>query len=142
MIVKVKGKGVKLSGKWCFKGEEAEIDEVEYEKNKEYVDIIKEDVKEPQIPQVPNKNDQDEEEVQLQELREKAKGLGIKNAHLMKKENLEKLIAEKEAPLFGAMKEENSDENHEDTNLDENKDGSDKNVGSNEDTTGETNPQE
>lgn len=128
MIVKVKGKGVKLSGKWCFKGEEAEIDEVEYEKNKEYVDIIKEDVKEPEIPQVPNKNDQDEEEIQLQELRAKAKKLGIRNSHLMGKEKLEQAIAEKEAPLFGEKKEEETD-----TNADNNE---------NDNPTGEENPQE
>lgn len=127
MIVKVKGKGVKLSGKWCFKNEEAEIDEVEYEKNKEYVDIIKEDVKEPQIPQVPNNNDQDEEEIQLQELRTKAKALGIKNAHLMKKENLEKLIAEKENPLSDANDGKKSDNT--DTKPDTTADGSDINDG-------------
>lgn len=139
MIVQVKGKGVKLSGKWCFKGEEAEIDEIEYEKNKEYVDIIKEDIKEPQIPQVPNQNDQDEEEIKLQELRTKAKELGIRNYHLMGKDKLEAAIAEKEAPLFGTKKEENPDEN---LNPDKNEGGSDTNVDGNEDKTGEENPQE
>lgn len=143
MIVKVKGKGVKLSGKWCFKGEEAEIDEVEYEKNKEYVDIIKEDVKEPQIPQVPNKNDQDEEEVQLQELRAKAKELRIRNYHLMGKEKLEQAIAEKSVD----EKTDNPDEKINNTDVDNDNtesDVDDTNDGDNDegDATGEGNPQE
>lgn len=38
--VKVKGVGVKLAGKWSFKGDVVEITSEEYEKNKEYVDVI------------------------------------------------------------------------------------------------------
>lgn len=94
MLVKVKGKGVKLNGKWCYKGEMAEIDEIEYEENKKFLDII-EDEEGPKLPQVPGKPDEDDED-ELQELRLKAKELGIRNYHLMGKEKLELAIAEKE----------------------------------------------
>ena len=40
--VRVKGPGVKLKNKWCYIGDEAIIDEQEYEKNKEYIDVIEE----------------------------------------------------------------------------------------------------
>lgn len=105
MIVRVKGKGVKLSGKWCYKNDEAVIDEVEYQENKDFIDIIK-DEEGPKLPQVPNKDEKDPEEKELLELRAKAKELGIKNSHLMKKENLENAIAEKTAPMFGTKIDE------------------------------------
>jgi len=141
MLVKVKGKGVKLNGIWTFKGEEAVIDEKQYEKNKEFVDIIQ-DEEGPKLPQIPNKDDEEPAEKELQELRAKARELKIRNAHLMKKESLEAAIAEKEAPLFGAKQDKNPEENQEET--DKNSDGTDTNVGSNDegDATGESNPQE
>ena len=40
--VRVKGEGVKLANRWCFINDEAIIDLEEYERNKEYVDIIEE----------------------------------------------------------------------------------------------------
>lgn len=137
MLVRVKEKGVKLSGKWCYKNDEREIDEVEYEKNKDFVDIIKEDIQE-QIPQVPGEDDKDPEEIELQELRAKAKELGIRNYHIMKKENLEKAIAEKEKST-----DENPDENNTDVDNEETEVG-DTNVGDNAEgeATGEGNPQE
>lgn len=46
--VRVKGPGVKLANRWCYINEEAIIDDLEYEKNKQYVDII-EEIKEPEI---------------------------------------------------------------------------------------------
>lgn len=141
MLVKVKGKGVKLNGIWKYKDETAEISDEEYEANKEYVDIL-EDEETSQLPQIPNKDDEDPAEKELQELKAKARELGIRNAHLMKKESLEAAIAEKEAPLFGAKLDENTEENPEET--DKNTDGTDTNVGGNDegDTTGESNPQE
>lgn len=51
MIVKVKGVGVKLAGKWCFKNQTAEISKEEYENNKEYVEIIQKDIEEPKNPE-------------------------------------------------------------------------------------------
>lgn len=45
MIVKVMGAGVKLAGKWRFKGETAEINKEEYERNKDFVEIMEEDRK-------------------------------------------------------------------------------------------------
>lgn len=119
MLVKVKGKGVKLNGVWKYKNEEAEIDEIEYEENKEFLDII-EDEEGPKLPQVPGKPDEDNEN-ELQELRAKAKELGIKNYHLMGKEKLELAIEEKEAPLFSAKTvstNENSNTNLDDSNND------------------------
>lgn len=97
--VRVKGEGVKLANRWCFINDEAIIDEATYENNKEFVDII-EDEEIEQLPEIPNEDEKDDEEIELQELRLQAKELGIKNAYLMKKEKLEKLIAEKEAPMF------------------------------------------
>ena len=38
--VRVKGTGVKLANKWCYIGDEDTVDEQEFEKNKEYVDVI------------------------------------------------------------------------------------------------------
>lgn len=108
MLVRVRGKGVKLNGKWCYKNDEAVIDEVEYENNKDFVDIIDDEEIE-QLPEIPNEDEKDDEEIELKELKTKAKELGIKNAHLMKKETLEVLIAEKEAPMFGE-KSDNNDE--------------------------------
>lgn len=132
MKVKVKGKGVKLNGIWIYKGEEAIIDEEQYEENKEFVDII-EDEEGPQLPQVPGKEDEDNKE-ELQELRAKAKELGVRNAHLMGKEKLELAIAEKEK----STDENNTDVDNEETEV------GDTNVGDNAEgeATGEGNPQE
>ena len=140
MLVKVKGKGIKLNGKWCYKNEEVIIDEAEWEENKEYVDIIKDEEAE-KLPQVPDKNDKDPEEIELLELRKKGKELGIKNAHFMGKEKLEQLIQEYENKKEEVSEDENTDgqnENTEDEDTDETKDGSDTDVGSN----GESQPQE
>lgn len=112
MIVRVKGRGVKLSGRWYFKNQEAEIDEKEYEANIEYLDIIKGEKEDHELPQVTGLDD--EEEKILNDLREKAKSLKIKNAHLMGKEKLEIAIAEAEAPMFGAKND--GDANVEDNN--------------------------
>lgn len=136
MLVKVKGKGVKLSGKWCYKNEEAEINEVEYEENKEYLDIVKEDKNTPEIPQIPGPDDKDDEELKLKELRAKAKELGIRNSHLMGKEKLEELIAEKAAPMFGTKTDENNEED--DAKLKN----TDENPESNDGDNGKDNPQE
>lgn len=145
MKVKVREEGIKLNGVWKFKGEETVIDEEQYERNKNFLNII-EDEEGPKLPQIPSKEDEEpkqsdvqntednedaederSEEEMLMELRMKAKELGIKNYHLMGKEKLETAIAEKEAPLFG-------------TTPDEENDGTDTDVGSNAETT-ETNPE-
>ena len=136
MLVKVRGKGVKLNGIWKYKNEEAEISETEWEENKEYVDIIKDDEGE-KLPQVPNKNDKDPEEKELIELRKKGKELGIKNAHFMGKEKLEQLIQEYENKKDEVSDDGAKGEKSENTE-DETKDGSDTDVGSN----GESTPQE
>lgn len=91
--VRVKGEGVKLANKWCFIGDEVIIDEEEYEKNKEYVDVI-EVIEETKAGGNPNSEEDDtgvgdnSEDEELEALREKAKELGIKNIHNMKKETL------------------------------------------------------
>lgn len=58
--VKVNGPGVKLANKWCYIGDEAIIDEEEYERNKEYVDVI-EEIEEPQTEQEKNEENPEEE---------------------------------------------------------------------------------
>lgn len=138
MKVKVKGKGVKLSGKWCFKNEEVEIDEAEYEKNKEYVAIIKEDTQEPLIPEIPG------EDIKLEELkllREKGKKLEIKNAHVMGKEKLEQLIKEKEAELSETEKETSQDTNTEQDSTETEQDTNLENSNEEEKTEKEQNPE-
>ena len=140
MLVRVKGKGVKLNGIWKYKNEETEIDETEWEENKEYVVIIKDDEGE-KLPQVPDKNDKDLEETEIFELRKKGKELGIKNAHLMGKEKLEQLIHEyenKKEKVSKDGKKDGENKNTEDGKKDKTKDGSDIDVGSN----GESTPQE
>lgn len=143
MKVKVKEEGIKLNGTWKFKGEEAVIDEEQYEKNKDYLDII-EDEEGPKLPQVPGKNDEDNE-TELQELRAKAKELGIRNYHLMGKEKLELAIAEKEKNTNKNTDEDNIDKDNTDVDDDKTEsDVGDANVEDNTegDTTREDSPQE
>lgn len=104
MIVKVKGVGVKLAGKWCFINETAEISKEEYENNKEYVEIIQEDIPESENSEGEQNNYSDintdvniEKDIELEELREKAKELGINVTHNMKKETIIKKIEEAES---------------------------------------------
>lgn len=74
--VRVTGPGVKLNNIWCYINEEAVIDEKQYKENEKYVEVIEE---------IEETKTEDEE---LEALKEKAKKLGIKNAHNMKKETL------------------------------------------------------
>lgn len=141
--VRVKGEGVKLANKWCFINEEATIDLEEYERNKEYVDII-EEIEEPKTdPEVSTSNEEastgesqsqegeqeilnndgsdtnvgsiegennpegdngennESEDEELDALKERAKELGIKNTHNMKKETLIAKIQETEEASTG-----------------------------------------
>lgn len=96
--VRVKGPAIKLAGVWKFKGEEATIEQEEFKANEKYLDLLSgelEEVKEDKTPQAPASNN-NEDEKELAALREKAKDLGIKGAHNMKKENLIAKIEEVE----------------------------------------------
>lgn len=96
--VRVKGPAIKLAGVWKFKGEEAIIEQEEFKANEKYLDLLSgelEEVKEDKTPQAPASNN-NEDEKELAALREKAKDLGIKGAHNMKKENLIAKIEEVE----------------------------------------------
>lgn len=116
--VRVTGPGVKLNNIWCYINEEAVIDEKQYKENEKYVEVIEEieetkteDIK-PAAPVVqtepveekekmqednnPESNEKTENE-ELEVLKEKAKKLGIKNAHNMKKETLIAKIEEAKA---------------------------------------------
>ena len=106
--VKVKGEGVKLANKWCYINDEAIIDEQEYEKNKEYVDVI-EIIKESKEGQGENpegensgegKSDNEKDE-ELEALKERAKELGINVTHNMKKETIINKIEEIEKSKEG-----------------------------------------
>lgn len=142
--VRVKGEGVKLANKWCFINEEATIDLEEYERNKEYVDIIEEieeaktdlevptsnegasteesqnpegeqdisnndgsdnnvgSIEKENNPDGENNEENDEsEDEELDALKERAKALGIKNTHNMKKETLIAKIKETEEASTG-----------------------------------------
>jgi hypothetical protein len=119
--VRVKGPGVKLANKWCYIGDEATVDEQEFEKNKEYVDVI-EEIEEPKTePENPinpegeqndgtdindgtndegensgeNKNETSEDE-ELEALKARAKELNIKVTANMKKETIINKIEETE----------------------------------------------
>ncbi len=132
--VRVKGEGVKLANRWCFINDEAIIDLEEYERNKEYVDIIEEIEKastgegqNPEGEQENSNNDDSDtnvgniegennpegdneedvgennesEDEELEALKERAKELGIKNTHNMKKETLIAKIQEIEKASTG-----------------------------------------
>lgn len=116
--VKVLDVGVKLANKWCFKNDESIIDNDEYEKNKEYVEIIEiidkqkedegqnlannsEDILENQNIDGTDNNEDNNENVlendsdeELEALKERAKELGINITHNMKKETIIKKIEE------------------------------------------------
>ena len=122
--VRVTGPGVKLNNIWCYINEEAVIDEKQYKENEKYVEVIEEieetkteDIK-PEAPVVQTEpveekektqednnpesnekteNDEQTEDEELEALKEKAKKLGIKNAHNMKKETLIAKIEEEKA---------------------------------------------
>lgn len=122
MIVKVKGKAVKLNGKWCYKGETENITLEQYEGKEKYLEIVEADEEVEELPQVPGEdvveeqsqeeteideeetekveeeNQQEETEVdeELEALKEKAKSLDIKVTANMKKETIIKKIQEKE----------------------------------------------
>lgn len=96
--VRVKGPAIKLAGEWKFKEEEATIEQDEYKANEKYLDLLSGEVqedKEEKKPKTLVSNDK-EDEKELSLLREKAKDLGIKGAHNMKKENLIAKIEEVE----------------------------------------------
>ena len=120
--VRVTGPGVKLNNVWCYINEEAVIDEKQYKENEKYVEVIEEieetkteEVKtaapavqtetveekkqEDNNPESNEKTEKDEqtEDEELDALKEKAKELGIKNAHNMKKETLIARIEEAKA---------------------------------------------
>ena len=120
--VRVTGPGVKLNNVWCYINEEAVIDEKQYKENEKYVEVI-EDIEETKTEEVKTaapavqtetveekkqednnpesnekiENDEQTEDEELDALKEKAKELGIKNAHNMKKETLIARIEEAKA---------------------------------------------
>ncbi len=122
--VRVTGPGVKLNNVWCYINEEAVIDEKQYKESEKYVEVIeeieetkteevktaapavqtetveeKEKNQEDNNPESNEKTEDDEqtEDEELEALKEKAKKLGIKNAHNMKKETLIAKIEEAKA---------------------------------------------
>jgi len=95
--VKVKGVGIKLQGQWKFKGETATITQEEYRENEKYLEVINGKIEKTQINTKPeNPEGEDIEDKELETLREKAKELGIRGAHNMRKENLIAKIEEVE----------------------------------------------
>ena len=120
--VRVTGPGVKLNNIWCYINEEAVIDEKQYKENEKYVEVI-EEIEETKTEEVKTaapavqtetveeknqednnpesnektENDEQTEDEELEALKEKAKELGIKNAHNMKKETLIAKIEEAKA---------------------------------------------
>lgn len=116
--VKVKGPAIKLQGQWRFKGETAKIEQEEYIANKEYLEVISGEVKENKKPEktgVSQEQNNLKEDEELNTLREKAKDLGIKGAHNMKKETLVAKIEEAEKQ-DSVNEDDTTPEENEDTN--------------------------
>ena len=70
MIVKVKGKAVKLNGKWCYKGETENITLEQYEGKEKYLEIVEADEEVEELPQVPGEDvveEQSQEETEVDE---------------------------------------------------------------------------
>ena len=65
MKVKVREEGIKLNGVWKFKGEETVIDEEQYERNKNFLNII-EDEECPKLPQKTSKEDEEQKQSDVQ----------------------------------------------------------------------------
>lgn len=108
--VRVKGPAIKLQGQWKFKGETAKIEQKEYDENKDYLEVIKGEVKQNNNIQKNAINNQNNNNgPTLTELREKAKDLGIKGANKMGKEELITKI--EEAEKTDELEEEQSEEN-------------------------------
>ena len=124
----VKGPGVKLNNKWCFKGHEEIISEEEYLKNEKYVKVVEEledetkskeriinlviedetvdleelkkDLNEYVLNYSKKKEDEDDEE-EMETLRKKAEELGINVTKKMKKETILNKIKEAEEAKKG-----------------------------------------
>lgn len=102
--VKVKGPAIKLQGQWKFKGETAIITQEEYRENEKYLEVVNGEIEKTQgntTPKNPeelqgNNDGKDIDDKELEALREKAKELGIRGAHNMRKENLIAKIEEVE----------------------------------------------
>lgn len=70
MIVKVKGKAVKLNGKWCYKGETENITLEQYAGKEKYLEIVEADEEVEELPQVPGEDveeEQSQEETEIDE---------------------------------------------------------------------------
>ena len=70
MLVKVKGKAIKLNGRWCYKGETEEITLEQYEGKEKYLEIVKADKEVKELPQVPGEDiveEQSQEETEVDE---------------------------------------------------------------------------
>lgn len=124
--VKVNGPGVKLANKWCYIGDEAIIDDEEYNKMEKYVELIEEieetgKESETSAPETPvtdpapegeqgedegdatkeTEGENDGEDEELEALKDRAKELGINVTHNMKKETIIKKIEEAEKAEAG-----------------------------------------
>lgn len=80
MIVKVKGKAVKLNGKWCYKGETENITLEQYEGKEKYLEIVEADEEVEELPQVPGENViEDELQEEKTEVDEKVENEKVEN---------------------------------------------------------------
>lgn len=92
--VRVKGPGVKLNNVWCYINEEAVIDEVQYEENKDYVEVI-EEIKENQETKSDIATDRNvgsneiEEEIAEEQVQEKLEDNNSENTKENTRENEE-----------------------------------------------------
>lgn len=80
MIVKVKGKAVKLNGKWCYKGETENITLEQYEGKEKYLEIVEADEEVEELPQVPGEDViEDELQEEKTEVDEKEENEKVEN---------------------------------------------------------------
>ena len=105
--VRVKGEGVKLANKWCFINEEASTGESQNPEGEQ--EILNNDGSDTNVgsiegennPEGDNGENNESEDEELDALKERAKELGIKNTHNMKKETLIAKIQETEEASTG-----------------------------------------
>ena len=116
MLVKVKGKAIKLNGRWCYKGETEEITLEQYEGKEKYLEIVKADKEVKELPQVPGEDiveEQSQEETEVDE--EEIEKVEEENQQEEKQEETE--VDEEE---IEKVEEENQqEEKQEETEVDE-----------------------
>lgn len=89
MVVKVKGKAIKLNGRWCYKGETETISLEQYEGKEDYLEIIQADKEVEELPQVPGEDIIEELQEEQTEVNEVEQTEKLEEKEQQKKEQQE-----------------------------------------------------